>query len=52
MASDVRLSQYYGASHFTDNANWEPQRDSHWELVINLPTQAFPEKMNSEHQAW
>ena len=52
MASDVRLSQYYGASHFTDNANWEPQRDSHWELVINLPTQAFPEKMNSARRAF
>ena len=52
MASDVRLSQYYGASHFTDNANWEPQRDSHWELVINLPTQAFPEKMKSARRAF
>lgn len=47
MAKDVRLSQYYGASHFTDNANWEPQRDSHWELVINLPEITFPEKFNS-----
>ena len=47
MASDTRLTQYYGASHFTDNAKWEPQRDSHWELVINLPTQAFRARTKS-----
>lgn len=52
MASDVRLSQYYGASHFTDNANWEPQRDSHWELVINLSSLVFPEKMNSSRRSF
>lgn len=52
MASDVRLSQYYGASHFTDNANWEPQRDSHWELVINLSELVFPDKMNSSRRSF
>lgn len=51
-ASDVRLSQYYGASHFTDNANWEPQRDSHWELVINLSELIFPDKMNSSRRSF
>lgn len=52
MASDVRLSQYYGASHFTDNANWEPQRDSHWELVINLSELVFPDNMNSSRRSF
>lgn len=52
MAHDVRLSQYYGASHFADNANWEPQRDSHWELIIDLSTLVFPDKLNSSRRSF
>ena len=51
MASDnVKLSKYYGAAHFASSINWEPQRDSHWELCINLTGIKFPENMNTGRQ--
>lgn len=51
-ADNVKLSQYYGASHFAKDVNWEPQRDAHWELQIVLPQKQFPEKMNSARRSF
>lgn len=49
-ADNVKLSKYYGAAHFASSINWEPQRDTHWELCINLTGIKFPENMNSSRQ--
>ncbi len=49
-ADNVKLSKYYGAAHFASSINWEPQRDSHWELCINLTGIKFPENMNTVRQ--
>lgn len=51
-ADNVKLSQYYGTSHFSSNVNWEPQRDAHWELKIDLPDTQFPDKINSTRRSF